>query len=90
MERVVEPLEGRIGLGDGRPLDRPHPLDHLGDQQGVADRLAHLLPLLVEGEAVGPQPLGERRLPHNLTLAVFDPQSGKILTTRVEVLPPPK
>ena len=31
-----------------------------------------------------------RRLPHNLTLAVFDPQSGKILTARVEVLPPPK
>jgi VWFA-related protein len=31
-----------------------------------------------------------RRLPHNVTLAVFDPQSGKILTARVEVLPPPK
>jgi hypothetical protein len=31
-----------------------------------------------------------RRLPHDLTLAIFDPQSGKILTTRVEVLPPPK
>ncbi len=31
-----------------------------------------------------------RRLPHNLTLAIFDPQSGKILTSRVEVLPPPK
>jgi VWFA-related protein len=31
-----------------------------------------------------------RRLPHNLTLAVFDPQSGKILTSRVEVLPPSK
>jgi VWFA-related protein len=31
-----------------------------------------------------------RRLPHSLTLAVFDPQSGKILTSRVEVLPPPK
>ncbi len=31
-----------------------------------------------------------RRLPHDLTLAVFDPQSGKILTARVEVLPPAK
>lgn len=31
-----------------------------------------------------------RRLPHSLTIAVFDPQSGKILTSRVEVLPPPK
>ena len=31
-----------------------------------------------------------RRLPHNLVLAIFDPQSGKILTARVDVLPPAK
>lgn len=31
-----------------------------------------------------------RRLPHHMTLAVFDPQSGKILTSQVEVLPPAK
>jgi VWFA-related protein len=31
-----------------------------------------------------------RRLPHHLTLAVFDPQSGKILTGQVDVAPPPK
>lgn len=31
-----------------------------------------------------------RRLPHTLTLAVFDPQSGKVLISRAEVQPPPK
>jgi hypothetical protein len=31
-----------------------------------------------------------RRLPHHLTLAVFDPQSGKILTAQVDVVPPAK
>jgi len=31
-----------------------------------------------------------RRLPHQLTLAVFDPQSGKILTAKVDVVPPAK
>jgi len=31
-----------------------------------------------------------RRLPHRLTLAIFDPLSGKILTGQVEVAPPAK
>lgn len=31
-----------------------------------------------------------RRLPHQLTLAVFDPLSGKILTGQVDVAPPAK
>ncbi|MFY9823308.1 MAG: VWA domain-containing protein [Thermoanaerobaculia bacterium] len=31
-----------------------------------------------------------RRLPHHLTLAVFDPQSGKILLAQTDVAPPPK
>jgi VWFA-related protein len=31
-----------------------------------------------------------RKLPHHLTLAVFDPQSGKILTAQVDVVPPLK
>jgi VWFA-related protein len=31
-----------------------------------------------------------RRLPHHLTLAVFDPLSGKILIGEVDVVPPPK
>jgi VWFA-related protein len=31
-----------------------------------------------------------RRLPHHLTLAIFDPQSGKILTGQADVVPPAK
>jgi len=31
-----------------------------------------------------------RRLPHHLTLAIFDPQSGKILTGEIDVVPPAK
>ncbi|HEX4961531.1 MAG TPA: VWA domain-containing protein [Thermoanaerobaculia bacterium] len=31
-----------------------------------------------------------RRLPHHLTLAIFDPQSGKILTAQTDVVPPKK
>ena len=31
-----------------------------------------------------------RRLPHHLTLAVFDPQSGKILLAQTDVVPPKK
>ncbi|HEV8580874.1 MAG TPA: VWA domain-containing protein [Thermoanaerobaculia bacterium] len=31
-----------------------------------------------------------RRLPHRLTLAIFDPLSGKILTGSIEVVPPAK
>lgn len=31
-----------------------------------------------------------RRLPHEVTLAVFDPQSGKILTAKTEIAPPSK
>jgi VWFA-related protein len=31
-----------------------------------------------------------RRLPHHLTLAIFDPQSGKILIAQTDVVPPKK
>lgn len=31
-----------------------------------------------------------RRLPHHLTLAIFDPQSGRILTGETDVVPPAK
>ncbi len=31
-----------------------------------------------------------RRLPHHVTLAIFDPQSGKILTGEADVVPPAK
>ena len=31
-----------------------------------------------------------RRMIHHLTVAVFDPLSGKILTAQTDVAPPPK
>ena len=31
-----------------------------------------------------------RKMPHHLTIAIFDPLSGKILTAQADVMPPQK
>jgi hypothetical protein len=58
-----------------------------------------VIPVTLTGGADAPKPgnfvryetrLKLRKLPHHLTLAIFDPLSGKILTAQAEVKPPVK
>ena len=58
-------------------LDRPHPLDHLGDEQRVAERLAHLLARRGDPGVVHPvtrEPLADGRRLGDLVLVVREAQ----------------
>ena len=61
LERLVRELDDRPVVRRDQvvaQLDRPHPLDHLGHEQRVAERLAHLLAGQVDQRVVHPE-LGE-------------------------------
>ncbi len=75
-------LELRVSAVDSGGNRAPVPVIPVTLTGGGAPKAGHVRPVRHEDQAAA--------LPHHLTLAIFDPLSGKILTAQADVVPPQK